>query len=186
MAKTQKWLSQLKLRASYSLTADTGPGWVTNATSIYRTENIWRPTTSASESAIYLYQVANSELTYEKKHEWNFGVDLSFLRDRIAVTFDIYGRNNYDLIGITYTQGAGGELSKYANVADMKSKGIEVGLSTINIDKAGFRWTSDLIFSKATNEITSLAVGGTRAVDLVTGLGYAIEDSRQGAKLKKL
>ena len=175
MAKTQKWLSQLKLRASYSLTADTGPGWVTNATSIYRTENIWRPTTSASESAIYLYQVANSELTYEKKHEWNFGVDLSFLRDRIAVTFDIYGRNNYDLIGITYTQGAGGELSKYANVADMKSKGIEVGLSTINIDKAGFRWTSDLIFSKATNEITSLAVGGTRAVDLVTGLGYAIE-----------
>ena len=175
MAKTQKWLSQLKLRASYSLTADTGPGWVTNATSIYRTENIWRPTTSASESAIYLYQVANSELTYEKKHEWNFGVDLSFLRDRIAVTFDIYGRNNYDLIGITYTQGAGGELSKYANVADMKSKGIEVGLSTINIDKAGFRWTSDFIFSKATNEITSLAVGGTRAVDLVTGLGYAIE-----------
>ncbi len=175
MAKTQKWLSQLKLRASYSLTADTGPGWVTNATSIYRTENIWRPTNSASESAIYLYQVANSELTYEKKHEWNFGVDLSFLRDRIAVTFDIYGRNNYDLIGITYTQGAGGELSKYANVADMKSKGIEVGLSTINIEKAGFRWTSDLIFSKATNEITSLAVGGTRAVDLVTGLGYAIE-----------
>ena len=175
MAKTQSWLSQLKLRASYSLTADTGPAWVTNATSIYRTENTWRPTTSAAEPEIYIYQIANTELTYEKKHEWNFGVDLGFLHDRIALTFDIYGRNNYDLIGLTYTQGAGGELAKYANVADMKSKGIEVGLSTVNIDKAGFKWTSDLIFSKADNEITSLAVGGTRAVDLVTGLGYAVE-----------
>jgi len=175
MAKTQSWLSQLKLRASYSLTADTGPAWVTNATSIYRTENKWRPTTSAAETEIYIYQIANTELTYEKKHEWNFGVDLGFLHDRIALTFDIYGRNNYDLIGLTYTQGAGGELAKYANVADMKSKGIEVGLSTVNIDKAGFKWTSDLIFSKADNEITSLAVGGTRAVDLVTGLGYAVE-----------
>ncbi len=175
MAKTQSWLSQLKLRASYSLTADTGPAWVTNATSIYRTQNTWRPTTSAAEPEIYIYQIANTELTYEKKHEWNFGVDLGFLHDRIALTFDIYGRNNYDLIGLTYTQGAGGELAKYANVADMKSKGIEVGLSTVNIDKSGFKWTSDLIFSKADNEITSLAVGGTRAVDLVTGLGYAIE-----------
>ena len=175
MAKTQKWLSQLKLRASYSLTADTGPSWVTNATSIYRTQNRWRPTTSAAETEIYIYQIANSELTYEKKHEWNFGVDLGFLHDRIALTFDIYGRNNYDLIGLTYTQGAGGELAKYANVADMESKGIEVGLSTVNINKAGFQWNTDLIFSKATNKITSLAVGGTRAVDLVTGLGYAIE-----------
>ena len=174
MESTRSWLSQVKFRASYSLTADTGPSWVTNANAIFNTQNTWRPFTSAAESQIYISSLGNSELTYEKKHEWNFGVDLSFLKERIALTFDIYGRNNYDLIGRTYTQGAGGEIAKYANVADMKSFGVEVGLSTVNINKAGFKWTSDFIFSKARNEITSLEVA-SRAVDLVTGLGYAIE-----------
>ena len=175
MANTKKWLSMAKIRASYSLTADTGPSWVTNATSIYRTSNKWRPTTSAAEPEIYVYQIANEELTYEKKHEWNVGVDLSFLKERIALTLDVYGRNNFDLIGLTYTQGAGGEISKYANVADMSSHGVELGLTTVNIQNDNFRWTTDFIFSKAKNKITSLEVGGTRAVDLVTGLGYAIE-----------
>ena len=174
MERTRSWLSQVKLRGSYSLTADTGPAWVTNANAIFKTKNTWRPFTSAAESQIYIESLGNSELTYEKKHEWNVGIDLSFLKERIALTFDVYGRNNYDLIGPTYTQGAGGEIFKYANVADMKSHGVEVGLSTVNIDKGGFKWTSDFIFSKANNEITSLEVA-SRAVDLVTGLGYAIE-----------
>ena len=174
MRGAQSWLSQVKLRGSYSLTADTGPSWVTNAEAIFMTKNSWRPVTSAAEPQIYISSLGNSELTYEKKHEWNLGLDLSFLKERIALTFDVYGRNNFDLIGPTYTQGAGGEIFKYANVADMKSYGVEVGLSTVNIDKAGFKWTSDFIFSKARNEITSLEVA-SRAVDLVTGMGYAIE-----------
>ena len=174
MESTKSWLSQVKFRGSYSLTADTGPSWVTNAEPIFMTQNAWRPFTSAAEPQIYISSLGNSELTYEKKHEWNFGIDMSFLKDRIALTFDVYGRNNYDLIGRTYTQGAGGEISKYANVADMKSHGVELGLSTVNIDKGGFKWTTDFIFSKARNEITSLEVA-SRAVDLVTGLGYAIE-----------
>ena len=174
MKGTESWLSQVKLRGSYSLTADTGPSWVTNAQAIFMTKNSWRPVTSAAETEIYIKNLGNSELTYEKKHEWNVGLDLGFLKDRIALTFDLYGRNNFDLIGPTYTQGAGGEIFKYANVADMKSYGIELGLSTINLDIPRFRWTSDFIFSKARNEITSLEVA-SRAVDLVTGQGYAIE-----------
>ena len=176
MERSKSWLSQLKIRGSYSLTADTGPAWVTNANAIFNTQNTWRPFTSAAESQIYISSLGNSELTYEKKHEWNFGIDLSFLNERIALTFDVYGRNNYDLIGRTYTQGAGGEIAKYANVADMESHGVELGLSTVNInhEKSGFRWTTDFIFSKANNKITNLGVA-SRAVDLVTAQGYAIQ-----------
>ncbi|MBR6138745.1 MAG: SusC/RagA family TonB-linked outer membrane protein [Prevotella sp.] len=174
MKGTENWLSQLKLRGSYSLTADTGPSWVTNATAIYKTQNKWRPTTSSRESEIYIYQIANTELTYEKKHEWNVGLDMAFLNNRIAVTFDAYWRNNFDLIGTAFTQGAGGTISKYANVADMKSNGVELGISTVNIASPKFRWTSDLIYSYAKNEITNLKTDG-RAVDLVTGTGYGVE-----------
>ena len=156
MQSTQSWLSNLKLRGSYSLTADVGPTWVNNADVIYKTENAWRPFTSAAESQIYIDYLANTELTFEKKHEWNVGVDMGFLQDRLALTFDAYWRNNYDLIGMLYTQGAGGQTTKYANIADMRSHGIEVGLSTVNIANKDFKWTTDLIYSMAKNKVTSL------------------------------
>ena len=174
MKNTENWLSQLKLRASYSLTADTGPSYVTNARAIYKTKNTWRPYTSAAESQIYISDLANSQLTYEKKHEFNIGVDLGFLRDRIAINFDAYWRNNYDLIGATFTQGCGGQIQKMANVADMESHGLEVGISTVNVQTPKFKWTSDLIYSLAKNEITTLQTS-SRAVDLVSGQGYALE-----------
>ena len=174
MQAAKSWLSQLNIRASYSLTADTGPSFVTNAEAIYYTANRWRPLTSAAETEIYISDLANSELTYEKKHEFNIGLDLGFINNRIALTTDVYWRNNYDLIGRTYTQGAGGQIAKYANVADMKSSGIELGLSTVNIVTSHFKWTSDFIFTKTKNEITSLETS-SRAIDLVSGSGYAIE-----------
>ena len=113
-------------------------------------------------------------MTYEKKHEWNVGLDLGFLNSRIAVTFDAYWRNNYDLIGRTYTQGAGGQIAKYANVADMSSHGIELGISTVNIATPRFKWTTDFVYSNAKNKITTLETA-SRAVDLVSGQGYALE-----------
>lgn len=172
--KQQRFLSALNFRLSYSLTADTGPSSVTNAQAVFMTENVWRPTASAAESQIYISDLANSELTYEKKHEFNIGTDFSILEGRVAFTFDAYWRNNYDLIGKTYTQGAGGQISKMANVADMKSNGIEVGINYVPIKTKNFEWNTDLIYSFAKNEITTLETS-SRAVDLVKNTGYAVE-----------
>lgn len=174
MKRTYNWLSALKLRLSYSLTADAGPADVTNATTIYHTQNVWRPSLTAQESQIYISQIANTELTFEKKHELNVGIDLGFLHNRISLTADAYTRNCFDLIGRAYTQGAGGEIQKWANVADMKTMGVELGISSTNIITEGFRWSTDFLFSKEKQEVTNLKTDG-RAIDLVTGAGYSIE-----------
>lgn len=174
MKPAQKWLSGAKFRASYSLTADTGPANVTNATAIYMTENVWRPTIGSAESQIAIRDIANNELTYEKKHEFNVGVDLGFLDDRITVTADAYWRNQFDLIGRAFTQGAGGAISKFANVADMKSSGVEFSLSTVPYRNRKFTWMLDFQYTHSTNEITNLKTDG-RAVDLVSGTGYATQ-----------
>lgn len=168
MQKTEGAISHLSLRASYSLTADRGPSWVTNALPVIYATNIWRPQGDQVETGLYLSDLANDELTYEKKHEINFGLDAGFLRNRINFNFDIYWRNNYDLIGIIETQGVGGIIAKYANVATMKSSGVEATLSTRNIEKKDFSWTSDLTFSYATNEITDLD-SRSSVIDLITG-----------------
>ncbi len=172
--------SHAKLRASYSLTADRGPLNVSNASVIMRNYTPWRPSAGDQESGIYIESLANTELTYEKKHEWNIGIDLGFLDNRINLVADVYGRDNYDLIGWTQTPGLGGEVYKMANVADMSSKGVEFTLSTRNIQKPNFGWSTDLTFSWAKNEITNLENRGT-AINLVSGSGYSIQGYPRGS-----
>lgn len=169
----QKVLSHATLRLSYSLTADSGPAWVSNATPVYNPYRPWRPLSSVQELGLQLSDIANEELTYEKKKEFNVGFDLGFMQgSRINLSGDVYFRDNFDLIGTIYTQGVGGVTMKYANVAAMKSHGVEFTLSSRNIETKDFSWTTDLTFSKTKNEITDLD-SRSNVMQLVSGSGYA-------------
>ena len=166
-----------KLRLSYSLTADAGPSSVSNALPIYYPSKPWRLNPEDAEMNLYLANIANEELTYEKKHEFDVGVDLGFYNNRINLVFDWYKRNNYDLIGGVYTEGVGGVTHKYANVASMESHGVEFTISTRNFEavKPGdFEWSTDFTFSYAKNKITDL-LSRSRIIDLVPGTGYALQ-----------
>lgn len=167
-------LSHLTFRASYSLTADRGPASVSNAEPIFRPNTPWRPFSTVSESGITLEDLGNSELTYEKKHELNIGTDIGILNNRLNLTVDVYNRNNYDLIGIIYTQGAGGVIAKMANVASMKSNGVEATISTKNFESKDFKWSTDFTFSYATNMITELD-SRSNVIQLISGNGYALK-----------
>jgi len=163
-----KWWTYASLKASYSLTADRGPSWVTNSLAVFQSYSPFRPSTNASETGIELYDLENSELTYEKKHELNIGVALGFVENRINLEFDWYRRNNYDLIGLVQTMGVGGQVTKYANDATMRSTGCEFTFSTVNVKVKDFKWTTDWIFSWAENKITKLD-SRPRVYELVSG-----------------
>jgi len=167
-------LSHLSLKASYSLTADPGPSSVSNATVVLRNYKPYRPSTTTQESGMEIETPANESLTYEKKHELNIGLDMGLLNNRINLTFDWYRRNNFDLIGLIYTSGMDGAISKMANVATMRSHGVELGLSTKNIVGKDFGWDTNFIYSLAKTEITELEADAN-VVQLVSGRGFALE-----------
>ena len=164
-------LTTATLKASYSLTAESGPSWVTNSLPVIKSYNPWRPSAGLRESGLEETDRANGELTFEKKHEFNIGVQLGFLNNRINFEFDWYKRNNYDLIGIVNTQMGG---QKYGNVASMKSNGVEMSLTTKNIQTKDFSWTTNIIYSHTHNEVTELE-NNQRVIDLVAGTGFALE-----------
>ena len=168
------YLSFLSLKASYSLTADRGPASVTNSRVVIKSTNLWKPSAGDQESALYVADLENGELTYEKKHELNIGAAFGFFDNRINIEADWYKRNNYDLIGPVTTQGIGGQVTKLGNVASMESSGVELTLSTVNINKKNFKWTTDFIYSHAQNRVTDLD-NQQRVIDLVAGTGFALE-----------
>ena len=167
-------LSFLALKASYSLTADRGPASVTNSRVVINATNPWRPNSGDAESALYVSDLENAALTYEKKHELNIGAAFGFFDNRINIEADWYKRDNYDLIGPVTTQGIGGQVTKFGNVASMQSSGVELTLSTVNINTKNFKWTTDFIYSHAENKVTSLE-NQQRVIDLVAGTGFALE-----------
>ncbi len=173
-------LSSLSFRVSYSLTADRGPAWVNNSTATIYSSNPWRGSTGIMEPALSISAPENSELTYEKKHEFNFGFDLGFIDNRISLSLDTYKRNNYDLIGNVITSGLGGFVNKMGNVAEMESSGVEVSLSTRNIEKKDFSWTTNLIFAYMDNKVTKLNTT-LRMIDYLTGSGYSMEGYPRGS-----
>ena len=162
--------SYASLKGSYSLTADRGPAGVTNSLAVFSSFTPFRPSTSASETGIQLYDLENSELTYEKKHELNIGVALGFVDNRVNVEFDWYRRNNFDLIGYVQTMGVGGSTTKLANDATMQSTGCEFTISTVNVKTKDFKWTTDWIFGWAENTITKLD-SRSQVYQLVNGYG---------------
>ena len=170
--KLRPALSHLTLKASYSLTADRPS--VTNAQAVIGSFTPWRYITKDSESGLYIDDAANPNLTYEKKKEWNFGLEAGFLSNRINFAVDVYSRDNYDLIGLATTAGTDGFVRKYGHIASMESNGLEMSLSTTNIKTKNFSWTTSLIYSYVHNEVTDLETS-TRVIDLVSGGGFARE-----------
>jgi len=170
MERTNGLMSHATLRLSYSLTGEQTNA--SNALPIYLPTTIWRPQSDQQETGIELYQLGNSDLTFEKKYEFNVGVDLGFFNNRLNLVTDIYWRDNHDLMGYMNTNGYGGELRKFANVAEMKSHGMEFTISSQNIRSKDWQWSTDLTFSYNKTEITKL-LSTSRVIDLVVAGGFA-------------
>lgn len=164
-----KALTHTTLRLSYSLTGDRPP--VTNSYPIFTAKIPFRHTSAVQEKG-YDEQLGNPELTYEKKKEFNIGGDFGFLNNRINLTVDAYWRKNKDLIGYVNSQKHGSY--DLANVASMKSNGIELSLSTTNIQNKDFSWQTSFIYSYSHNEITDLFTQA-QIINLVQGEGYSLK-----------
>lgn len=146
-------ISNLKLRASYGLSASTGNA--TNSALVLRTANTLRPYSSEIESGIRIQDLENSDLTYEKQYSGNIGVDAGFFTNRLNITADIYNKKGFDLIGNLRSSGIGGQVVKTGNYANLKSHGVEFSVSGEIIRQKEWGWRSTLIFSYATNKITN-------------------------------
>ena len=176
----EKWfdklkpLSHLTLRTSYSLTGTPPATTFSNPVPQLRSTTPYRRFASIKEPAIEIYKLGNSSLTYEKKNELNFGVDLGLLHDRLNVTFDVYTRNNFDEMGYTITEGIGGEVERAGNIAQLHSNGMELSVSSTNIKTKDFSWVTSFIYSYTNTEITKLH-NYASVRQLVNGSGFALK-----------
>jgi TonB-linked SusC/RagA family outer membrane protein len=159
----------LKLRATYGLSANLGPN--TSALLNIKSKVTLRP--NDVETYLYIEDLENANLTWEKLKEFNAGIDFGLLKS-ITGTFDFYKRNAYDLIGLLRTGGIGGKDYKWGNYADMKSHGFEFGVNTINLSSKDFTWNTQFNIGYSFDRISRLEFTPQIGEALVQG-GVAVQ-----------
>jgi TonB-linked SusC/RagA family outer membrane protein len=163
------WVDYLKLRATYGLSANLGPN--TSALLDIRSGITLRP--SDVESYLYINNLRNDDLTWEKLKEINVGVDFGLYKSKITGTIDAYRRNCFDLIGVIQTSGVGGNAYKSGNYADMKSQGIEFSINTRNLQRRNFSWLTTFNIGYSFDKITRLNFN-PRIADAIRQGGAAV------------
>lgn len=106
--------------------------------------------------------LGNKELSWETTTTHNIGLDFSIFKDRISGTVDYYISSTSDLLMEKSVPPTTGYTKVLENVGETKGNGIEVVITSQNIKKKDFNWTSDWTFSLMRDEVVSLASGATQ------------------------
>ena len=99
----------------------------------------------------------NPNLRWEKKYEYNIGLDFAFLDERISGSIDLYQRDTKDGL---YYYSVPTPPYQYgtimANVCHLQNKGVEVLINAVPVRTKNFEWTSSVSFSYNANKLVSL------------------------------
>ena len=157
------WLSNLKLRASYGTTGNSGvPPYATQGGSVVANTKF-----GFNDKAATVYQfsylVGNPDLGWEKSTTTNIGVDFSVFKNRIDLNVDLYNIDTDDILmarSLPPSTGAGGassaQFSTYQNIGKTNNRGIEIALNTVNIQTKDLKWNSTITFAANQEKIVSL------------------------------
>jgi TonB-dependent starch-binding outer membrane protein SusC len=171
-----KWVNNLKLRASYGTVGNTAINPYQTLGSLSALVYNYGQTTT---TGAYLSNASNESLTWEYTSTANVGLDFGLLNNRVSGSIEAYKQfTNSLLLPQTLPITSGVPNPNVRNVGKTENKGLEIHLSTVNIQgksKNDFSWTSDINFFINRGKITQLANGATKDVSNGWFIGQPID-----------
>lgn len=99
----------------------------------------------------------NESLKWETTSQLDLGYDLSLFKNRINIVADVYKKVTTNLLlnaNVPYTTGY---IKALKNIGKTENSGLELSLSTVNIQTKAFTWSSNLNISFNRNKLLALA-----------------------------
>ena len=144
------FMDQFKLRFGY--------GEVGNqSVPVYSAYTKYETKRDADNNLVYTTAyLGNSGLKWERTKQYNGGLDLGFLNNRITLSLDIYHKLTKDLLIDTTVPTYTGFKTKTANAAHIENKGFEITLGGDPFIGKDFNWNTNLTLSKNVGTIKKL------------------------------
>ena len=159
--QSQKTFNDLKFRLSYGVSGNDQIGnytWQGNV-NYGGSQYVYGPPGSSAGPVIAAYPISveNPNLKWETNEQYDAGIDLAMLNNRVQLTADFYIRNTKDLLLQRPLPTENGiAASVMDNIGNMTNKGIEIALTTTNLKTKDFTWTTNWIFNKVWNKATKI------------------------------
>ncbi|WP_320935694.1 TonB-dependent receptor [Bacteroides nordii] len=169
-----KPISQLKLRVGYGQTGNQNIGAYAFADklSVNGVYNFGsqRGFESNLVNLIYPYLLSNPSVKWEAVEQYNVGVDIGFLKNRIVANLDFYVKNTRDMLTkkpVPQTSGTSLEQADWppVNIGKVLNRGFEFTINTKNF-VGEFKWETNLNMSFNHNEVVS--IGGPEILNGVS------------------
>ena len=120
-------------------------------------------------------RITNELLTWEKSREINAGLDYTLFRGRVTGTIDVYNKLSDGLLLSRALPRESGWGSITANIGSVRNKGVELGLTTVNVSTRDLVWTTTFNFARNRNAIEELINGKEDMIGNAWFIGQPID-----------
>lgn len=100
--------------------------------------------------------IGNSDLGWETTEAWNMGFESTWLNSRLFFDVDVYFSKTYDQIFSRSIPVMTGFGSMFSSMGEVKNRGVEATIRTVNIQNKAFNWTTGLTFWLNRNKLVHL------------------------------
>ncbi|MEO7461873.1 MAG: TonB-dependent receptor [Ferruginibacter sp.] len=151
-------ISEGKLRLSYGLTGNNRVSDFPYLTQ-YSISTVQQGYTfnNLEQSGLIPQTLGNPNLKWETTAQWNLGLDMGFLKNRVELTVDVYRKTTKDLLLNAKIPTSFGYNTIFKNIGSVQNQGLEVSINTVNIRKNDFSWNTNFNISFNENKVLALA-----------------------------
>jgi TonB-linked SusC/RagA family outer membrane protein len=150
------WVSNLKLRAGYGITGiNINDPYVSLASLNYEGFFLYN---GAWINTLIPVRNPNPDLHWEKKYEYNFGLDFDLFGGRLGGAIDVYQRDTKDALwdySVPVPPYQYGTIT--ANVGQIRNTGLEVLINAVPFRTKDFEWNTNVSFSTNANKLVSIS-----------------------------
>ena len=154
--KDSRTVSNLKLRASYGITGNSGIspyqslGTITSGITYLNQQ----PYSSSTQGT-----VPNPNLKWEQTGQLDIGADLGLFHGRLNVTGDVYDKKTKNLLLANPISYVSGYSSVFTNIGSVRNRGLELSANGTVIQEKDWTWSLSGTFSENRNRILALGTG---------------------------
>jgi hypothetical protein len=115
-------------------------------------------------NGFYPSSIVNKDLKWETSTEYNAGIDFGFFGGRINGSVDVYQKTSKDLLYSVALPLESGGGTMVTNIGSVRNTGVEVALTTVNVETKDWHWETTFTFAANKNKVREINGTGDRVL----------------------
>lgn len=155
--KNVSFISNLKIRGGWGISGNRNVGAYSTLGSLTASTYNFGTSTQGQQLAYTVTSLANKSLSWQSTSQTDIAIDFGLFKNRITGTVEWYRQNTKDILLSVNLPASNGAGSTLKNLGKTQGSGIEISLSSLNVQaKSGFTWSTDINFFFNREKITQL------------------------------